>query len=95
MANESELIVRNGKVVSYVGPDATNLFRAITLRSALAMYAELKLLPARNIRAKDLLRMASAYSGKKYARGGHAQAAKDVQVWVETMRAALPIREYK
>ena len=37
-----------------------------------------------------MLKMATEYTGKTYKRGQYEQAAADVGVWVDTMRAALP-----
>lgn len=76
---------------SFVGPDAVNLFRAITLRSALSMYAKIGMVPTRGVTATSMLAMATTYTGKKYKRGQHQQAADDMVTWIETMKAALPI----
>ncbi len=74
-----------------MGPDAVNLYRTICLKAALNLYAKCKLLTTRGVTPTSMLSMASEYTGKKYKRGQHAQAAIDVGVWVDTMKAALPI----
>jgi hypothetical protein len=38
-----------------------------------------------------LLGIAGEYTGKKYKRGQYDQAAQDLNVWIETMRAAMPV----
>jgi hypothetical protein len=35
--------------------------------------------------------MVTKYTGKKYKRTQHEQARADLQVWIETMKAALPV----
>jgi hypothetical protein len=89
-ATQSEVILsRNGTTFS--GPDAVNLMRAITLASSLRLYAKTGLIPTRGITASVLLRIATEYTGKIYKRGQHEQAAADIRVWIDTMKAALPI----
>lgn len=78
---------------SFVGPDAVNLFRAITLKNALSMYARSGMLPNRHVRPTNLLLMATEYTGIVYKRGEHAKASEDVRIWVETMKAAIPVIE--
>ena len=75
---------------TFVGPDATNFVRAVTLRAALRMYAETKMRLARNITPTQMLTMAGEYTGKVYLRGDYTLAAEELSVWIETMRAALP-----
>lgn len=79
-----------GDAVSFVGPDAVNMFRAATLASALKLYAATKMLPTRGVTASGMLKLASEYTGKKYKRGEYQKAADDVGQWVQTMKAALP-----
>ena len=76
---------------TFVGPDAVNLFRAMTLEHALYMYARCKMIPTRGVTATMLLEMAGEYSGKTYTRGEHINAAVDVGIWIDTMRAAIPV----
>lgn len=89
--SESYIVVNSGRVTSYVGEDATNLVRAMTIKHALKFYAATGMLVTRGATPTRLLQMASEYTGKKYKRGEHRKAAEDVAVWVETMRAALPV----
>ena len=89
--NQSHVEVHASGGTSYVGKDAVNLFRAITLMSALSMYAKTGMIPTRGVTAMVMLRIAKEYTGKTYKRGQHAQAAEDVKVWVNTMKAAMPV----
>lgn len=78
---------------AFVGPDAANFLRAATLMTALKLYAQHRILTTRNATPTVLLKIATEYTGKKYKRGAHAQAAEDVRVWCDNMRAALPHSE--
>jgi hypothetical protein len=77
---------------TFVGPDATELFRAATLMSALGLL-KAGIVPTRGLSSKRALAMASGYTGKKYKRGQHDLARADLKVWIETMKSALPIVE--
>ena len=81
---------RTGGGSSYVGPDAVNLYRAVTVASGLRMYARSKMLLTRGATITVLLRIAGEYTGKKYKRGQAELASEDMRVWIETMKAALP-----
>ena len=76
---------------SFVGKDAVNLFRAATLKASLTMYAKHKMLSTRGLTPTLMLSLATEYTGKKYKRGQHQQAADDIVIWIETMKSALPI----
>lgn len=91
--DQSEIIHHEGGGTTLAGKDAVNLYRAATLKSALNLYAKSNILLARNITPTSMLTMATGYTGKKYKRGQHAQAAADVDVWVQTMKAALPVTD--
>src|SRR4051794_20570313 len=90
MSNDSYISMCDGGT-GFVGQDAVNLFRAISLVSALNLYATHKILATRTVTPTRMLNLATQYTKKPYKRGQHAQAAADVQVWVDTMRAALPV----
>lgn len=80
-----------GRVTCYVGPDATNLFRARVLASGLRLFAKTGMQPTRGVTGAKMLKMATLYTGKTYKRGQHEQAAADIDVWAQTMIAALPV----
>ena len=73
----------------FVGPDATELFRATMLRSALGML-KVGITPTRGMTITKALTMATRYTGKKYKRTQIEAARDDVKVWCDTMSAALP-----
>jgi hypothetical protein len=87
----SQIMHHASGATSIVGPDAMNLYRAAVLKQALKLYASHKILATRAITPTSMLVMATEYTGKKYKRGQHAQAAADVDVWVQTMKAGMPI----
>lgn len=92
-AQHSEIIHHNGGTM-LVGPDAVNLMRAITLKSALSMYARSGMLMTRGATPKVMLAIAKEYTGKDYkGHGKYTTAAEDVGKWIDTMKAALPVTD--
>jgi hypothetical protein len=89
MTDSSITISSSG--TTFAGPDATHLFRAKMLASALGLYAKCGIIPTRGVTITKMLAMASTYSGKKYKRGDAAKAQADVAEWANTMLAALPV----
>ena len=87
---DSYIGVTNGKCTTFVGPDATNYFRAEILASSLKLYASAKILPTRGVTASGMLKMATGYTGKQYKKGEYTKAAEDVKKWANEMKAALP-----
>lgn len=88
---DSQVTIHKSGAVSFSGTDAVQLFRALALAQALSLYAKTGMVPTRGITATQLLKLASELTGKRYARGTHAQAGEDVRVWYETMKAAMPV----
>jgi len=76
---------------TFVGPDATHLFAAMTLRSAMNLYIKVKVQVNRAYTPKNMLLTASRFTGKTYKRGQLKQAAADLHVWIEAMKSAMPI----
>jgi len=89
MTQEASIEVR-GQGVAFVGTDAVNLYRAMTLKSALSLFAKTGIIPTRGVTGTAMLKMATEYTGKAYKRGEHAKAAEDLDIWIKTMRAAIP-----
>jgi hypothetical protein len=90
MSDDSHITISQGGT-TFVGPDATNLFRAMTLASSLGLYAKCGITPTRGVTITKMLVMATQYTGKKYKRGDAAKAQADVKLWCDAMKAALPI----
>ena len=81
---------KNYEISSYIGPDATHLFRARMLVMSLKMLQKNFRL-TRSATPTKMLSMAAEFTGKKYKRGEYSQAIDDVQIWVNTMECALPM----
>lgn len=92
--SESRIETSNGNAVGFVGPDATNLFRAVMLRASIKLFADTGMRPTRGVGMRQMLDMATGYSGKPYnGRAGLALAMADLDIWINNMRSALPIVE--
>lgn len=88
---ENSEVIHHPGGMTFVGPDATNLFRAAILKVSLDLYGKTKIVPTRGVTGPSMLRMATEYTGHTYKRGAYAEAAKDVADWVQTMKAAMPV----
>ena len=75
---------------SFNGPDGTRLFQAITIRSALKLH-KAGLRVNRHITTTMLFKFASSYTHKLYKRGEFDRAMQDLTVWIDAMRAAIPV----
>jgi hypothetical protein len=88
---ESKITVSAGGT-SFVGPDATNLFRAATLRSALGLLKR-GIQPTRGYTRTRALAACTEYTGQRYwvSDAELDRAMADLTVWIETMKSALPV----
>jgi hypothetical protein len=99
MTQQSEIVHHKHGGTTLVGPDAIELMRAATVKQGLLMHFRTKggMRLTRMATPTLLLKLAKQYTGKTYKRKAdysHFQdAANDVQVWIDTMRAALPITD--
>ena len=92
MTEQSYLVTNDrGDVTSYIGPDATQLFRARMVRHGLIGWQKFKMKPSRGVTVTRMLAAAGQYTGKKYKNTQVAEAIDDMDVWVKTMLAALPV----
>lgn len=85
------LVTISGGGTTFQGPDAVALFRAIALRSALKLYAKCGIKPNRAWTPTAMLQMAAGITQKRYKRGQYETAAADVEIWINTMKAAIPV----
>jgi hypothetical protein len=82
---------------SYVGPDAIRLYQARNLAVMLRLYAKTGVIPTRGVTLTQMLRLAAQIQGRKpYGKArtrydAATKAAKDLNVWADTMLSALPI----
>jgi len=93
MTEQSFLRVQDGKVTGYVGPEATEAFRAISIGSALKFYAKTGMKVNRVYTPTRMLAVASSMTGKTYKRGQYEQAGDDLIGWANEIKASLPIVE--
>lgn len=89
---DSEIILGPNGVITFSGPDAVALYRALTLRNHLALYRKAKLIPCRGMGIRKMLALATSITGNQYKLSQIHEAEADLTVWIETMRSALPDR---
>jgi hypothetical protein len=90
MGDDSEIIAGKGGI-TFAGPDAVALYRAMALRSGLGLYAKTGMRPNREWTPTAMLKAAGGICGKTYKRGQYEQAAADLTQWIEAMKSALPV----
>lgn len=73
------------------GPDAMRCMQVATLITAIRMMRTTRMIPTRGFTMKRGLEMAASYTGRKYKRTEAEQAEKDLKVWLETMKSAIPV----
>ena len=88
----SEITIGPKGATCFAGPDATELFRAMTLRSALRL-AKHGIKATRGFSLTKGLAMCERYTGRKYKRTEAQQAMDDLTVWIETMKSAITWKE--
>jgi hypothetical protein len=92
--NESYIGVGKNGATSFVGRDAVELLRVVTLRSGLSLLKN-GIIPTRGLTITKALAIATSYTGKKYKRTEIEKAREDLKVWADNMSAALPRVERK
>lgn len=94
MSNSHIVYSRSRKeAVSYVGSDATQLYRVNMLKVSIKLWMKTGMMPTRGIGIQKMLKMAEMYTGRKYKKSEAAYAVEDLHNWVTTMVSALPIEE--
>ncbi len=88
--DSSITVSKSGAATSFVGPDATELFRAVVLKSGIGLLQK-GIQPTRGLTLTKALAMVERYTGKKYKRTQSDQAIADLVVWIETMKSAIPV----
>jgi len=85
---KDEITIRNGST-TFAGYDATELFRAATIRSALGLLLK-GIQPTRGMTLTKTLALCERFTGRRYRRTEADQAIFDLTVWIETMKSAIP-----
>jgi hypothetical protein len=87
-----ESYIEHGKGgVMFVGPAATSLVQAITLKHSIEFYAKTGMKVTRMATPKYMLQLATHITGKKFKRGQYEQAAAALGTWIEEQRAKIPV----
>lgn len=89
--NDSSVTLHRDGGITFSGPDATLLYTAISLRGAIRLFSKTGIAPGRGYTGSTMLGSAGQLTGKKYKRGQYEAAVADLTVWIDTMKAALPI----
>ena len=77
--------------VSFVGPDAVHMYRALTLMNAIALHKRSGIIPHRGMGIMRMFEQAQEFTGQTYKRGEHDRAIDDLHVWIQVMRSSLPV----
>lgn len=82
-----------GEATSYVGTDATTLYRVNMIKVSIRLWVKTGMKPTRGVGIKKMLAMAEKYTGRKYKTSEASEAIDDLHNWVTLMVSALPIVE--
>lgn len=91
MSDDSKIVVTKGISTSYIGKDATHLFRVKMLRSSINLHMKTGMIPTRGVTITKMFKIAQEYTGQTYKRGEHERCIADLDVWISTMLSAMPI----
>jgi hypothetical protein len=91
MADDSVITFTSGGGMSFVGADATALYRANMLKVSLELYKKTGMIPTRGMTITKMMKMAKGITKKTYKRGQIDIAIQDVKEWCDAMKAAMPI----
>lgn len=86
-------IVTSESGTKYVGPIATDLYRAKVVRGALKMHVRTggAFRLTRAASPARLLKLATEYTGKVYKRGRQAEALADMDAYIAAAEAEIPV----
>ena len=88
--DDSQITAGKHGTIGFQGKDATELYRVMVLRQALKLL-KVGITPTRGFTWKKGLAMASTYTGRTYKRSEVDQVVADLNVWIETMKSAIPV----
>lgn len=87
--SDSHITVSKGGTM-FSGDDATRFFQANVIRQGIRLLA-VGIRPSRGWTMTKALAMATSFTHKKYKRTQWPRAVADLDLWIVTMRAALPV----
>jgi len=82
-----------GEATSYIGRDATELYRVNMLKISIRLWVKTGMKPTRGVGIKKMLAMTERYTGRKYKTSEASEAVDDLHNWVTCMVSAMPIEE--
>jgi hypothetical protein len=88
---ESAIILNKSGGASYVGPDATHLYRVMVTRTAIKMWMATGINPSRGVTITKLLAVAGQVTGKVYKSRHAPRALADLDAWIVKAKGAIPI----
>jgi len=91
MTQQSEITSGPGGVC-FAGHDAVQLYRAIALRSGIALYSRTGMKPNRAWTPTAMLATAGSITGRTYKRGQFQQAFDDLEAWIVEAKRSIPVR---
>lgn len=92
---DSYVVYSKGRkeATSYVGRDATQLFRVNMLKVSIRLWCKTGMKPTRGVGIRKMLDMAYQYTGRRYKTSEAMEAVDDLHNWVTCMVSAMPIKE--
>ena len=90
--DQSQITHHNGGT-TITGKDGMLLYRAVVLRSSLRLYARTGMKSTRAATPANMFAIAKEYTGKDYKRGEYDKAIADLDIWIATMKAGMPIED--
>lgn len=93
--SDSYIVYSKGRkeATSYVGKDATELYRVNMLKVSIRLWLKTGIKPTRGVGIRKMLDMAQLYTGRRYKTSEAADAIDDLHNWVSLMVSSLPINE--
>lgn len=88
--SDSEIVQSEDGTITFIGPDASLLQKAIILKSSLLIYDRTGLLPFPEVNITTMLASVKMFSGKSYKRREVKQSIEDLEKWIDVMYSALP-----
>ncbi len=85
-------IVHHEGGTMFNGRGAVDVFRAITVASALRLYAKTGIKANRAYTPTAMLRVAAEYVGHPFKRGQYAEAAEELSAWAAQARAGMDVQ---
>jgi len=95
MSEDSYIVYSKGRqeATSYVGRDATELYRVNMLKVSIRLWVKTGMKPTRGMGIRKMLDMAQIYTGRRYKTSQASEAIEDLHNWVTCMVSAMPIKE--